>query len=105
MKQNEKIFFKYCLWRQNYVYYVHERYGSEDDYETFREVMRKCHAIFDIPYRQMLYYLRKWHRKGFYDYSARFDLGWFKPTNFKGEYQELYEESYIRYKKYILGIL
>lgn len=29
-----------------------------------------------IPYKQILYYLGKWSKRGWYDYGVSLDLGW-----------------------------
>ena len=65
MKPSEKCFFKICyLLTMNRVY-------------TVREVIQMFDGV--IPYKRMIYYLRKWTQLGFYDYGVTLDLGWIIP--------------------------
>lgn len=74
-KEHEKILFTMC-W-------------------TFRKVMwpRQVYACFRkiIPYKQFVYYLKKWEEFGFYDYGVNQELGWFYPENFPDRYKEIIE--------------
>ena len=74
MNPREKCFFKICyLLTMNRVY-------------TVREVVKMFDGV--IPYKQMIYYLRKWSGLGFYDYGVTLDLGWIIPRNVPARYFE-----------------
>ena len=53
-----------------------------------------------IPYKQFVYYLKKWEELGFYDYGVNQELGWFYPENFPDRYKEIIEgvEDFKEYK-------
>ena len=74
MNPREKCFFKICyLLTMNRVY-------------TIREVMEMFTGV--IPYKQMIYYLRKWSGLGFYASGVTPALGWIIPRNVPARYFE-----------------
>lgn len=44
-----------------------------------------------FSYKQLMYYVRKWSDKGFYDYGITLDLGWFEFDKLTGEYKRIYD--------------
>lgn len=74
MNPREKCFFKVCLAL------------TEKRIYTIREVMGMFDGV--IPERQMLYYLKKWAKIGFYDYGTTIDLGWIIGRNVPSRYFE-----------------
>lgn len=77
MKPLERIFFIACI----------------KNIETMkaREVI-KTFCTLGFSEKQLLRYIEKWLKNGFYDYGVTIDLGWFEPENFIGEYKVIYEE-------------
>ena len=43
-----------------------------------------------VSHKQLLYFLRKWTSKGFYDYGVSIDTGWLEPDKLRGNYSDLY---------------
>ena len=43
-----------------------------------------------IPYKRMLYYLKKWSRIGFWKYGVSITTGWIERTDFSPTYKKLY---------------
>ena len=44
-----------------------------------------------FSYKQLMYYVRKWCDKGFYDYVVTLDLGWLEFDKLTGEYKQIYD--------------
>lgn len=44
-----------------------------------------------FSYKQLMYYVRKWSDRGFYDYGTTLDLGWFEFDKLTGEYKRIYD--------------
>lgn len=43
-----------------------------------------------VSQKQLLYFLRKWSGKGFYNYGVSLDLGWLETDKLSGNYSDLY---------------
>lgn len=78
MKDLEKIFFYHCL----FAYCL-------NPYNTINNIVDMYIKI-GIPQKQILYYLEKWVRKGFYDYGVNIAFGWFYTNHIQGiEYENI----------------
>ena len=44
---------------------------------TIRDHANRFSEKYNIPYKQLMYYLEKWTNIGLYDYGVSLDLGWF----------------------------
>ena len=44
---------------------------------------------YGFPYKQLMYYLKKWDRKGFYEYGVGISYGWFIVEKIPVEYLSL----------------
>ena len=75
MKVDEIIFFFYC-------YNLSVLYGF-----SIQEILDICSI--QIPRKRCIYLLKKWARKGFYDYGVTLDLGWFEPRYMPDRYKEI----------------
>lgn len=92
MKNDEKAFFLHCIneckihWGDKFVY--------KDWEKTPRDIINE---IPQIPYKRMIYYLRKWNDKQIYDYGVCLDLGWFELKGIinNKEYLKLFSEIYL----------
>ena len=84
MKPLEIIFFMACVNEQRRVYDLSKREF------TVREIAN-IFTRFGFSYKQLMYYVKKWSDRGFYDYGTSLDLGWFEFDKLKGEYKEIYE--------------
>lgn len=85
MKPLEEIFFRACLNEQIRKFHTKDREFS----------VRAIGNIFErlgFSYKQLMYYVKKWSDKGFYDYGVSLDLGWFEFNKLTGEYKQIYEE-------------
>lgn len=54
---------------------------------SIRDVIRLFDGV--IPYKRMIYYLRKWSGLGFYDYGVCLDLGWINGYRLPDRYKEV----------------
>lgn len=72
MNPRERCFFKVC-----YELTSNRRMGIWQVMDIFEGV---------IPRKQMVYYLTKWVRLGFYEYGVCIDSGWFIPRNIPARY-------------------
>lgn len=43
-----------------------------------------------VSHKQLLYFLRKWASKGFYNYGVSIDTGWLETDKLSGNYSDLY---------------
>lgn len=80
MKVEEKWFFQECL-----------RCWKNADLSPMYVIDK---ASYSIPYKRMIYYLKKWSDKDIYDYGVRIDLGWFVESKITKheDYFDLYIE-------------
>ena len=84
MKEDEKKFFTSCLHR------IAMPEINIQGFKTPRELINDISEF--INYKRCWYLLEKWTDKGFYEYGTTLDLGWFVPSEFKGEYLEIYNK-------------
>lgn len=87
MKPLEQIFFRACANEQKRVYDLGQREFS----------VRDICNIFDrlgFSYKQLMYYVKKWSNKGFYNYGISLDLGWFEFEKLTGEYKQIYNSMF-----------
>lgn len=56
---------------------------------SVRDIIKMLVAA-GVPHKQLLYFLRKWSGKGFYDYGVSLDLGWLETDKLSGNYSDLY---------------
>lgn len=75
MKIDEIIFFAYC-----YVFRTNYNVSIRDIIHLFSEQM---------PEKRCWYLLKKWSRKGFYDYGVALDLGWFESRYMPEQYKNI----------------
>lgn len=85
MKPLERIFFMSCLHEQMRVYELSKR-------EFSVRVIGNIFERLGFSYKQLMYYVDKWEKRGFYEYGVSFDLGWFVLENLTGEYKAIYEQ-------------
>lgn len=91
MKPLERIFFIACVREQTRVI-------NSGDREFSVRIIGKIFSRLGFSYKQLMRYVQKWKDKGFYDYGAALDLGWFEFEELVGEYKTIYDE--IRYSGY-----
>lgn len=92
MKDQEKLFFQYSIYRFRYGSYFNDTpFGTGTT--AMREVVNEARLIFGIQVRHLWFWLEKWTTLGFYNYKTILDLGWFEIDKFSGEYLELYNEA------------
>ena len=75
MKVDEIVFFVYC-------YFLRTFYGF-----SVEEVVEICSL--QIPKKRLLYLLKKWEKKGFYNYGVSIDMGWFEPEYMPERYRKI----------------
>lgn len=85
MKPLERIFFIACVNEQRRVKRLDKR---EFSIRTIGNIFSRL----GFSYKQLMYYVWKWERRGFYDCGVASDLGWFYFDKFTGEYKEIYDE-------------
>lgn len=85
MKPLERIFFIACVNEQRRVISLDKR---EFSIRTIGNIFSRL----GFSYKQLMYYVWKWERRGFYDCGVASDLGWFYFDKFTGEYKEIYDE-------------
>lgn len=85
MKPLEEIFFRACVNEQ-------KRKLRSSDRELSIRVIGNIFERLGFSYKQLMYYVKKWSDKGFYDYGVSLDLGWFEFDKLDGEYQRIYEK-------------
>lgn len=81
MKSLERIFFIACINNCNGFSYKSRL--------PVRYVVQ-IFALLGFPRKQLVYYLKKWSRKGFYDYGVNIELGWFEIDKLNSEYKTIY---------------
>lgn len=85
MKPLEEIFFRACLNEQIRKFHIEDK---EFDVRTIGNIFDRL----GFSYKQLMYYVRKWSDKGFYNYNTSLDLGWFELDKLTGEYKKICEE-------------
>lgn len=71
MKPLEEIFFRACVNEQ-------KRKLRSSDRELSVRTIGNIFERLGFSYKQLMYYVRKWSDRGFYDYGTTLDLGWFE---------------------------
>ena len=84
MKPLEEIFFRDCVNEQ-------KRKLRSSDRELSIRTIGNIFERLGFSYKQLMYYVRKWCDKGFYDYGVTLDLGWFEFSKLTGEYKQVYD--------------
>ena len=78
MKIDEIVFFRLCAYVDN----------ATDPECSIQEIMNMLDGV--IPYKRMVYYLKKWAALGFYNYGVSLDMGWFETYGMPDRYKLLY---------------
>ena len=84
MKPLEEIFFRACVNEQT-------RKLRSSDRELNIRTIGNIFERLGFSYKQLMYYVRKWSDRGFYDYGVTLDLGWFEFDKLTGEYKRIYD--------------
>ena len=84
MKPLEEIFFRACVNEQKIKL-------CSNDCELSVRIIGNIFERLGFSYKQLMYYVRKWCDKGFYDYGVTLDLGWLEFDNLTGEYKQIYD--------------
>lgn len=84
MKPLERIFFMACVNEQKRALDISKR-------EFSVRIIGNIFERFGFSYKQLMYYVRKWCDRGFYDYGVTLDLGWFEFGKLTGEYKQIYD--------------
>lgn len=84
MKPLEKIFFRACVNEQKRKLRLSDR---ELSIRTIGNIFERL----GFSYKQLMYYVKKWSDRGFYDYGVTLDLGWFEFGKLTGEYKQIYD--------------
>ena len=84
MKPLEEIFFRACVNEQ-------KRKLRSSDRELNIRTIGNIFERLGFSYKQLMYYVRKWSDRGFYDYGVTLDLGWFEFDKLTGEYKRIYD--------------
>lgn len=84
MKPLEEIFFRACVNEQ-------KRKLRSSDRELSIRTIGNIFERLGFSYKQLMYYVRKWCDRGFYDYGVTLDLGWFEFGKLTGEYKQIYD--------------
>ena len=84
MKPLEEIFFRACVNEQ-------KRKLRSSDRELSIRTIGNIFERLGFSYKQLMYYVRKWCDRGFYDYGVTLDLGWFEFDKLTGEYKQVYD--------------
>lgn len=71
IKPEERKFFRYLIRQINYSDDISIRTKNG----TVRYHTNRFSEKYNIPYKQLMYYLEKWSYIGFYDYGVSLDLG------------------------------
>ena len=78
IKPEERKFFRYLIRQIEYSYdMIYNTTSVSTRNGTVRDHANKFSEKYNIPYKQLMYYLEKWSYIGFYDYGVSLDLGWF----------------------------
>ena len=78
MKPLERIFFQACVMQRGMM--------------SVREIIAMFCAL-GFSEKQLLCYVDKWDKLGFYEYGVTLDLGWFYIDKLTGEYKVMYERT------------
>lgn len=84
MKPLEEIFFRACVNEQ-------KRKLPSSNRELSIRTIGNIFERLGFSYKQLMYYVRKWSDRGFYDYGTTLDLGWFEFDKLTGEYKRIYD--------------
>lgn len=84
MKPLEEIFFRACVNEQ-------KRKLPSSNRELSIRTIGNIFERLGFSYKQLMYYVRKWSDRGFYDYGVTLDLGWFEFDKLTGEYKRIYD--------------
>jgi hypothetical protein len=84
MKPLEEIFFRACVNEQKRKLHSCDR---ELSIRTIGNIFERL----GFSYKQLMYYVRKWCDREFYDYGVTLDLGWFEFGKLTGEYKQIYD--------------
>lgn len=84
MKPLEEIFFRACVNEQKRKLHSSNR---ELSIRTIGNIFERL----GFSYKQLMYYVRKWSDRGFYDYGVILDFGWFEFDKLTGEYKRIYD--------------
>ena len=84
MKPLEEIFFRACVNEQ-------KRKLRSSDRELNIRTIGNIFERLGFSYKQLMYYVRKWSDRVFYDYGVTLDLGWFEFDKLTGEYKRIYD--------------
>lgn len=84
MKPLEQIFFRACINEQIRCYELKDR-------EFSVRVIGNIFERLGFSYKQLMYYVEKWSKRGFYDYGVTLDLGWFDFSKLNGEYKKIFD--------------
>ena len=84
MRPLEEIFFRACVNEQ-------KRKLRSSDREFSIRTIGNIFERLGFSYKQLMYYVRKWCDRGFYDYGVTLDLGWFEFGKLTGEYKQIYD--------------
>ena len=82
MKALEEIFFRACVNEQ-------KRKLPSSNRELSIRTIGNIFERLGFSYKQLMYYVRKWSDRGFYDYGVTLDLGWFEFDKLTGEYKQI----------------
>ena len=53
-----------------------------------------------VPHKQLLYFIKKWCNKGFYNYGVSVDNGWLELHKLNGAYKDLYKLAHMTIDNY-----
>lgn len=87
MKPLGRIFFIACINEQRRVYDL-----DLIQREFSIRVIINIFSRLSFSHKQLMYYIKKWNMRGFYDYGVTLDLGWLEFEKLYGEYKAIYEE-------------
>lgn len=77
IKPIERKFFRYLIRQINYEK-LHPSSNMAIVNQDIRYHVNKFATKYNVPYKQLLYYLEKWSNRGIYNYGVSLDLGWFE---------------------------
>ena len=77
IKPIERKFFRYLIRQINYEE-LHPSHNMAFVNQDIRYHANRFGDKYNVPYRQLMYYLEKWSNRGIYDYGVSLDLGWFE---------------------------
>ena len=77
IKPIERKFFRYLIRQINYKE-LDPKSNIVSLSQPVREYVNKFATKYNVPYKQLLYYLEKWSNRGIYNYGVSLDLGWFE---------------------------